>query len=105
MMSLAACRGEGPMAAAPQGDGKWTEYMKAFNGRLYRPDVAPADAPLTPVESLEPAARSPDPADAQAAPTQPAPAPPQSSAPSPNGGVPRLAINNPLFNSSPAKRK
>ena len=47
MMSLAACRGEGPMAAAPQGDGKWTEYMKAFNGRLYRPDVAPADAPLT----------------------------------------------------------
>src|SRR4029078_4847699 len=44
MMSLAACREIGPMASPPQGDGKWTEYMKAFSGRLYRPDVAPADA-------------------------------------------------------------
>ena len=25
------------------GEGNWTEYMKAFSGRLYRPDVAPAD--------------------------------------------------------------
>src|SRR5688500_2369528 len=56
MMSLAACRGEesGSAMAAP-GDGKWTEYMKAFQGRLYRPDVAPADAPLAPVEAPEPA--------------------------------------------------
>ena len=37
MMSLGACRGED----VP--DGNWTEYMKAFSGRLYRPDVAPAD--------------------------------------------------------------
>ena len=28
-----ACRGEG--------DGTWTEYMKMFEGRMYRPDVAP----------------------------------------------------------------
>ena len=39
MMSLTATRGEN----AP-GEGNWTEYMKSFNGRLFRPDVAPADA-------------------------------------------------------------
>ena len=39
MMSLSACRGED----VP--DGNWTEYMKAFSGRLYRPDLAPADVP------------------------------------------------------------
>lgn len=37
MMSLSACRGDD----VP--DGNWTEYIKAFSGRLYRPDVAPAD--------------------------------------------------------------
>jgi 3'-5' exoribonuclease len=37
MMALTACRGE----EVP--DGHWTEYMKAFAGRLYRPDVAPSD--------------------------------------------------------------
>jgi 3'-5' exoribonuclease len=42
MMSLGATRG----AAAPGAEGRWTEYMKAFGGRLYRPDVAPADAPV-----------------------------------------------------------
>ncbi len=38
------------------GEGNWTEYMKAFNGRLYRPDSAPADVgegqPL-PLESVD----------------------------------------------------
>jgi 3'-5' exoribonuclease len=43
MMALSACRGE----AGAGGEGNWTEYMKAFGGRLYRPDVAPADAELT----------------------------------------------------------
>lgn len=38
MMSLSATRGE-----AAAGEGNWTEYMKAFGGRLYRPDPAPAD--------------------------------------------------------------
>src|SRR5207237_9572482 len=41
MMSLNACRG--PAATAPSaGDGKWTEHMKAFPGRLSPPDVPPA---------------------------------------------------------------
>jgi 3'-5' exoribonuclease len=39
MMALHATRGENGGS-----EGNWTEYMKAFNGRLYRPDVAPADA-------------------------------------------------------------
>ncbi|HMB96361.1 MAG TPA: HD domain-containing protein, partial [Tepidisphaeraceae bacterium] len=38
-MSLSATRGENA-----GGEGNWTEYMKAFGGKLYRPDVAPADA-------------------------------------------------------------
>ena len=37
MMALGCCRGE------RAGEGNWTEYMKAFGGRLFRPDVAPAD--------------------------------------------------------------
>lgn len=37
MMSLGACR-EG------NAEGNWTEYMKAFNGRLFRPHLAPEDA-------------------------------------------------------------
>ena len=41
MMALSATRAE----AATGADGNFTEYMKAFSGRLYRPDVAPADAP------------------------------------------------------------
>ncbi len=39
MMALSTTRGEG----AATGEGNWTEYLKAFSGRLYRPDVAPAD--------------------------------------------------------------
>ncbi len=39
MMALSYCRGEGGTT-----EGNWTEYLKAFNGRLYRPDVAPQDA-------------------------------------------------------------
>jgi 3'-5' exoribonuclease len=51
MMSLNATRGEG----SPGGEGNWTEYMKSFSGRLYRPDVAPADAVEgEPVEPIAP---------------------------------------------------
>jgi len=39
MSALAATRGE-----RPAGEGKWTEYLKGFGGRLSRPDVAPAEA-------------------------------------------------------------
>ncbi|MGE5611484.1 MAG: 3'-5' exoribonuclease YhaM family protein [Bacillota bacterium] len=46
-MSLAATRGDNVSNA----DGNWTEYMKAFGGRLYRPDPAPAEVPVT--ESVE----------------------------------------------------
>ena len=36
-MALSCCRG------VDVADGNWTEYMKAFGGRLFRPDVAPAE--------------------------------------------------------------
>jgi 3'-5' exoribonuclease len=39
-MALTCCRGE------EVGEGNWTEYMKAFGGKLFRPDVAPSDAPV-----------------------------------------------------------
>ena len=93
MMSLAACRGEesGSAMAAP-GDGKWTEYMKAFQGRLYRPDVAPADAPLAPVEATESASAS-----------APAAAPHNGAAAPADGAPVRLSITNPLFEAVPGK--
>ena len=34
------------LTARAEGGGAFTDYQKAFGGRLYRPDVAPADAPL-----------------------------------------------------------
>ena len=40
-MSLGACRGESAVGV----DSNWTEYMKAFGGKMYRPDVARADLP------------------------------------------------------------
>ncbi len=53
-MALAACRREAALAGVGT-EGNWTEYLKAFSGKMYRPDVAPADegsepepaAPLT----------------------------------------------------------
>lgn len=38
-MALSATRG----AAQEGAEGNWTEFMKAFGGRLYRPDPAPAE--------------------------------------------------------------
>jgi 3'-5' exoribonuclease len=70
MSSLAATRGE-----RPAGAGNWTEYLKGFGGRLYRPDVAPAEASG---EDLEPQV-----------PVEPK--------------GPRLVINNPLFESVSVK--
>lgn len=107
MMSLGATRGE----AAPGAEGPWTEYMKAFSGRLYRPDVAPADAPLgqevsteqqpAPVPTPDPSShpgptlrlhRDPDDNDADGS-------PPASQA---TGG---LAITNPLFEAASPRKK
>lgn len=75
MMSLSATRGDGV-----SGEGNWTEYMKAFNGRLYKPDVAPAD--VGEGEALE------------------APAAAQPKIPTLN-----MKISNPLFESNPAHKK
>ena len=56
MMALTACRGDGGGAGspAPGTDGNWTEYMKSFGGRLYRPDVAPAEAVVSEVPAEPP---------------------------------------------------
>src|SRR5947209_3874102 len=73
---LQACRSENNAG----GEGNWTEYVKAMSGRLYRPDVAPADAPEG--EAVDAPAAEP-----AAAPTL------------------KLAITNPLFESIPVKKK
>jgi 3'-5' exoribonuclease len=72
MSALAATRGD-----RPGGEGNWTEYLKGFGGRLYRPDVAPAEAAG---EDLEP--------------------PPPVEKPGP-----RLVVNNPLFESASGKNR
>ncbi|HEX3355792.1 MAG TPA: HD domain-containing protein [Tepidisphaeraceae bacterium] len=41
MIAVAATRGDTNTGS----EGNWTEYIKAFGGRMYRPDVAPPDAP------------------------------------------------------------
>jgi 3'-5' exoribonuclease len=89
MTALSVTRGE-----RKDGEGKWTEYIKSFGGRLYRPDVAPAD---TAGEELEPQG------DGQTGNGQPG-----------NGhtgaageeALPaeRLVINNPLFESAPPRK-
>lgn len=78
MMSLSATRGENMRGTA---DAHWTEYMKAFNGRLFRPDVAPPEG--DPGEPEEPSASR--------APSQ---------APTLN-----FAIKNPMFEPDPPKKR
>lgn len=58
-MSLTECRGE----STPT-DGNWTEYMKAFQSRLYRPDPAPApeSADVQPENPAKPADKPQKPA-------------------------------------------
>jgi len=77
-MALTATRGEASAGA----EGNFTEWMKAFGGRLYRPDVAPSDAPD---------AGSPD-----------SPSSPSSSQPTTSDG--KIRISNPLFETVPAKK-
>ncbi len=86
MMSLGATRGEAGGAPGGGGEAHWTEYMKAFGGRLYRPDVAPAEAPIEP---------------------SPAATPPASANRRNNGDEParRAAITNPLFESNPPRKR
>jgi len=77
MMALTATRGDRPDA-----EGSWTEYIKAFSGRLYRPDVAPADVPAEEPASIAGAVDG-----------------------APILGSIGLKITNPLFESAPAKHK
>ncbi len=53
-MALANTRGEDSA-----GESDWTEYLKAFNIRMYKPDVAPADAPVADLEPTAPASAAP----------------------------------------------
>src|SRR5688500_3745913 len=99
MMSLGATRGEAALGA----EGNWTEYMKAFAGRLYRPDVAPADAPAEAAPEAEghipPSPPAPPPPAGNGSPSQhvQAPVPAAGHAQAPAGSI---AINNPLFESA-----
>jgi 3'-5' exoribonuclease len=102
MMSLQATRGEG----VSNSEGNWTEYLKAFGGKLYRPDVAPAEAdePVDeePQHRLEDQNRAPNGNAERPVATQPV----MTSA----GGVPasptlNLKISNPLFETIPTRKK
>jgi 3'-5' exoribonuclease len=89
MMSLGATRQEDRAGA----EGNWTEYMKAFNARLYRPDVAPADAPIgpeakAPVAHTGAVAASVTPSDGETGPA-----------------TLKIAITNPLFEATPPRKK
>jgi 3'-5' exoribonuclease len=113
-MALSACRGE--MGAAAEGN--WTEYMKAFSGKMYRPDVAPAEVAAQNADGLltegaEPggsaAGLAPD-AQGRAMQIHPqselAAKPPGSvMAGNGSGAGERPRINNPLFESAPGPRK
>jgi 3'-5' exoribonuclease len=84
-MALTCCRGE-----KVSGDGNWTEYMKAFSGKLFRPDVAPSDAAADGDAPPDEKAHDGDGHDARM---------------SPNDGAPvTLKLTNPLFEQQPAKR-
>ena len=99
-MSLAACRGNGTGAPAAGTDGNWTEYMKAFGGRLFRPDVAPAEAPADgPVDGPADSPTNAKPPGLRLVSDDDGDGPRSASPPGP------VAINNPLFESSPTKRR
>jgi 3'-5' exoribonuclease len=84
MMALSLTRGEGALA-----ESNWTDWQKAFSGRLYRPDVAPADAAAP--EAPPPVVVQPS---VQPADTRPAAVP-----------APAMKVNNPLFESEPARKR
>jgi 3'-5' exoribonuclease len=104
MMSLQATRGAG----ASGSEGNWTEFMKAFGGKLYRPDVAPAEVEEPPHETnghAEQASQKTN--QSLAKPIDPrADHPVMTSA----GGVPSvptlsMKISNPLFETAQARKK
>ncbi len=83
MMALGATRGE--QAAGISSN--WTEYLKAFGGRMYRPDVAPPEAGRSELTAGRPVQSSP--------PAEPAP----------DESAVKLSVTNPLFESFTPKRK
>jgi 3'-5' exoribonuclease len=98
MMSLEATRDQ-----ADSAEGNWTEYMKAFSGKLYRPDVAPGDMQAPQQQPPTPQTAAPP------APTPPAPAPQPVSTPAPPAPAapvvkPKPTLSNPLFESMNPKR-
>jgi hypothetical protein len=101
-MALAATRGNGA------GDGNWTEYMKAFGGRLYRPDVAPADAgdaePMPAEEEQAATLREAVRAAATAGPAARNGAAPAPAAAAADGPALKLSISNPLFETAPVRK-
>ena len=116
MMSLSVTRGEKAL-----GEGNWTEYQKAFGGKLYRPDVAMADMadqsggdgmpvesrPVeTRMENMTAAPRPMTPAPVQPMAQQPRPiiASAQAQKPAP-AAVKSGELSNPLFELSPGKKK
>jgi len=96
MMSLTLTRGD-PMAVA---EGNWTEYIKMFNGRLYRPDVAPVEeAPPVIEQAAAPkpiAPPAPPPVQVQEKVAKVAPAL------QPAG---KVVLNNPAFEIAPLRKK
>ena len=89
MMALGATRNNDGAGA----DGNWTEYMKAFSGKLYRPDVAPADSIEAPPEMTHAESRP-----VAAAPSAPAPMPIS------NAPKPKPVLTNPLFEAVPPRK-
>jgi len=114
MMSLTATRGE-----KASGDGNWTEYQKAFSGKLFRPDVAPADMDEEPPAEVQ--APSPSPviasigrvdaprpvaaAPVAVAPVTPPPAPRPAPVAAPAPVKSKSELSNPLFELSQDKKK
>jgi 3'-5' exoribonuclease len=82
MPALAITRGE----SSPES--KWTDWQKSFGGRLYRPDVAPSEAPVD---------------DPELAPPSPPPLQPPAAAASPQGAG-KMKITNPLFENTQARK-
>lgn len=78
-MALAATRGE---AGAIGSEGNWTDYIKSLSIRLYRPDVAPAEADAAGAPGISP----------------------QSAPPANANGATTAKISNPLFEAD-AKRR
>jgi 3'-5' exoribonuclease len=98
MMSLGATRNEEGAGA----EGNWTEYMKAFGGKLYRPDVAPGDVD----DGDGQAGQAPQAAVAAAAPAA-AVRPAQSSAnqsTAADASKLKPALTNPLFEATPPRK-